>query len=62
MEYLIFLIVAIILYYLTGWLVDLIESFLGRQLENRPIYFLFIMLILTIISFRLIQIYVAPPA
>ena len=55
MEQIAFIIVALILYFGTNWILGRIETALGRRLEYRTIVFFFMLLIFALISFELIK-------
>ena len=55
MENIVFIIVAICLYFGADWILRRIETSLGRRLEHRTIVFLFLLLISALIVFELIQ-------
>ncbi len=55
METIVFLIVAICLYFGADWILCRIEGRLGRRLEHRTIVFLFLLLVSALIAFELIQ-------
>ncbi len=55
MEMIYFAVVAIVLYFAAGWILDRIESHLGRRLEQRSIAFFFILLVLAILVFSAIN-------
>jgi len=55
MEALYFTITAIALYFFSDWLLQRLETVLGRRLEHRTLYFFFILLILAVSSFALIR-------
>ena len=57
METIVFIIVAIGLYFGADWILRRIEEHLGRRLEHRTIVFLFLLLISAMIIFELIQRY-----
>jgi hypothetical protein len=58
MEYVVFIVVGIALYFLADFILKQIEKSLGHALENRSIVFLFILLGLALTSFWLIPIVV----
>ena len=53
--------VAILLYLVSDWVLDRIEIAMGRRLEYRSIIFFFILLVLALTSFSLIQAYTGNP-
>jgi len=55
METLLFLVVAVVLYFVSDRLLLLIESWAGRTFENRTVYFFLILLALALLSFALIR-------
>lgn len=50
-----FTIVAIVLYFVSDWLLDRIEVSLGRRLEHRTLLFFVILLTLAMTTFAVIQ-------
>ena len=46
---------ALLLYYVSDWILDRIEIRLGRRLDNRSLVFFFIILTLSLVSFEAIQ-------
>jgi len=57
MEMVYFILVSIALYFISGWILDRIESYLGRQLAQRSVAFLFILMFLAIPVFAAINHY-----
>ncbi len=55
MEFLLFAVVAVGLFFLSDWLLRRIEATVGRQLEQRTLVFFAILLGSTLISFALIR-------
>jgi hypothetical protein len=55
MEFLLFAVVAVGLFFLSDWLLRRIEAALGRQLEQRSVIFFAILLGSALISFALIR-------
>ena len=55
MENIVFILVAVGLYFGSDWILRRIEVALGRRLEHRTIVFLFLLLICALITFELIQ-------
>ena len=60
MEIIYFVVTAIVLYFLSGWILDRIESHMGRRLEQRSVVYFFILLTLAVITFYVIERF-APP-
>ena len=54
-QVLIFTIVAVGLYFLSDWIVRLIEQQRGEPLANRSLIFFVIILVLSVTSFQIIQ-------
>jgi len=55
MEALYFTITAVVLYFFSDWILQRIETTIGRPLEQRTLYFFLILLILAMGSFALIR-------
>ena len=55
MEVIYFTLVAIMLYFVSDWLLRRVEAWAGRSFEHRTLIFFFILLILAMSSFTLIQ-------
>lgn len=55
MELVYFTIVAIVLYFVSDWLLDRIEQKVGRRLEYRTLYFFGILVTLALLSFAAIR-------
>jgi hypothetical protein len=55
MEALVFLVVAVGLYFVADLILDRIERALGRRLEYRTLVFFAILLVLALISFALLR-------
>ena len=55
MQFIAFTVVAIVLYFLSDWIVNRIEIARGERLENRTLYFFFILLVLALITFQAIE-------
>ena len=55
MEFLYFILVAVVLYFLSDRLLDGIERALGRRLENRSLVFFAILLVLALVAFAAIR-------
>lgn len=55
MEAVYFTIVAIVLYFVSDWLLDRLERMAGRRFENRSIYFFGILVSLALLSFAAIR-------
>lgn len=54
MQAILFLIVAVALYFAANWILERIEVRLGRRLEYRTLYFFALLLGLAMVSFSLI--------
>jgi hypothetical protein len=54
-EILLFTLTGIALYFLSDWLLVLIELKRGKPLENRSVVFFVIILVLALVSFELMQ-------
>ena len=50
-----FTLVAVVLYFVSDWLLQLVEVQAGRRFENRTLIFFVILLSLALITFSLIQ-------
>jgi predicted PurR-regulated permease PerM len=57
MEALYFTAVAIFLYFAADWILERIESVVGRRLDNRSLVFLVVLLTLALMSFAAIRRY-----
>jgi len=57
MEIVLFTVVAVVLYFLSDWIVQRIEIAAGRRLEHRTLLFFAIITILAVSSFSLIRSY-----
>ena len=55
MEFLLFAVAAVVLFFLSDWLLRRMESALGRELEQRTLVFFAILLGSALISFALIR-------
>ena len=55
MEFLYFILVAVVLYFLSDRLLDGIERALGRRLESRSLVFFAILLVLALAAFAAIR-------
>ena len=55
MQAITFTVVAIILYFLSDWIVTRIEIARGERMVNRTLYFFFILLVLALVSFKVID-------
>lgn len=55
MQFIAFTVVAIVLYFLSDWVINRIEIARGERFENRTLYFFFIILTLSFITFQLID-------
>ena len=55
MEFLLFAVVAVVLYFLSDWVLRRIEAAVGRELEQRTLVFFAIFLGLLLNSFALIR-------
>jgi len=54
-EFLLFAVVAVVLFFLSDWLLRRLEAALGRSLEQRTLVFFAILLGTALISFALIR-------
>jgi len=61
MQFVYFTLVAALLYLVSNWIVDRIETAAGRRFEYRSLLFFGILLTLAIATFSLIQIYTGKP-
>lgn len=59
MEIVLFTVVAIVLYFLSDWIVQRIEIAAGRRLEHRTLLFFAIIAVLAVTSFSLIRGYLS---
>lgn len=57
MQIIYFTVVAVVLYFVSDWLLERIEVRLGKRLEHRSLVFFAILLSLALTSFSLIQRY-----
>ena len=55
MQFIVLTIVAIVLYFLSDWIVNRIEIARGERLENRTLYFFFILLALALVTFQVLE-------
>lgn len=55
MEAVYFTVAAIVLYFVSDWLLDRIERRVGRRFEHRTIYFFAILVTLALLSFAAIR-------
>ncbi len=55
MEIVLFVVVAIVLYFLSDWLLRRLEAALGRTLEHRTLIFFAILLTLALVGFAAIR-------
>lgn len=55
MELVYFILVAIALYVISDWIINLIERRRGERLEHRSLLFFVVILVLTVASFNAIQ-------
>ena len=55
MEFVLFIVVAIGLYFISDWLLRKAESHVGRQFEHRSIIFFFILFAAAVIAFNAID-------
>jgi hypothetical protein len=55
METLLFVIVAIALYFTSDWILGLVETRVGHRLENRTVYFFCILLASALVAFNLLH-------
>ncbi len=54
MEFVLFIVVAIGLYFLSDWLLRQAERYAGREFEYRTVYFFLILLVLALLAFNLV--------
>jgi len=54
-EILLFTVVAVGLYFLTDWILRLIEQYRGEPLPNRSLVYFIIIMVLAVTSFQIIQ-------
>jgi hypothetical protein len=59
MEIILFTVVAIVLYFLSDWIVQRLEIAAGRRFEHRTLLFFAIIAVLAVSSFSLLQRYLA---
>lgn len=57
MEIVAYTAVAILLYFLSDWILRMIEARMGRPLPQRSVVFFVILLVLALVSFSLIRSY-----
>jgi len=60
-QYIYFTLVAAVLYLLSSWIVDRIETAAGKRFEQRSLLFFGILLTLALITFGTIQSYTGNP-
>ncbi len=53
---------GIVLYLVADWILNRIEIRRGARLDHRSLIFFAILLVLALVSFQLIQYFLAPPA
>ncbi len=59
MEIILFTIVAVVLYFLSDWIVQRIEIAAGRRLEHRTLLFFALIVVLAVTTFSLIRTYLS---
>lgn len=57
MEIVLFTLVAVVLYFLSDWIVQRVEAAVGRRLEHRSLLFFAVIAVLAVTSFSLLQKY-----
>lgn len=57
MEIILFTVVAVLLYFVSDWIVQRVEIAAGRRLEHRTLLFFAVITILAVSSFHLLQTY-----
>ncbi|MCP4936151.1 MAG: hypothetical protein GY927_18605 [bacterium] len=55
MEIVFFTIIAVVLYVAAGWILDRIEIYLGKRLEQRSVVYFVILLVLAVSVFAAIE-------
>lgn len=61
MAYLYYTIIAIVLYLVSDWILNRIEEHRGKRFEYRSMIFFVIILVLSVVSFKLIETVTTPP-
>ena len=61
MAYLYFTVVAIVLYFLSDWILNKIEEYMGKRLKSRSVVFFVIITVLAMGSFNYIDTLMTPP-
>jgi len=61
MAYLYFTVVAIVLYFLSDWILNKIEEYMGKRLKYRSVVFFVIITVLAMGSFSFIDTLMTPP-
>lgn len=61
MAYLYFTVVAIVLYFLSDWILNKIEEYMGKRLKYRSVVFFVIITVLAMGSFNFIDTLMTPP-
>lgn len=59
MEIILFTIVAVVLYFLSDWILQRIEIAAGRRLEHRTLLFFALIVVLAVTTFSLIRTYLS---
>jgi phage shock protein PspC (stress-responsive transcriptional regulator) len=62
MQMLYYTLAGIVLYLISDWILNHIEIRRGARFENRTLIFFVLLLTLALVSFQLIQYFLAPPA
>ncbi len=57
MEIVYFTITAVVLYFAAGWILNTIESYMGKPLKQRSIVYFVILLVLAVTTFAAIERY-----
>jgi hypothetical protein len=55
MQYLLFTVLAIAVYFLSDWILQRVELYYNKRFEQRDVVFLFIIAVLAVTSFSLIN-------
>ncbi len=61
MAYIYFTVVAVFLYFLSDWILNMIEQRVGKRLEYRSVIFFAIISVLALLSFSFIDTLMMPP-
>ncbi|GJL81343.1 MAG: hypothetical protein DHS20C01_09770 [marine bacterium B5-7] len=60
MEMVVYTVVALVLYWVSDWIVNRIEIRRGQRLEHRSLLFFVIIMVLAVVSFQAIQMWRGP--